>query len=118
MIIFSLLYFLIDWSPIYSATVAMFVAGLAALWCRPDLKKKIWVSGVIFLLFYFLYFFILEVVSPGYVERVWALSAISGILIIGVPLEELMFAFSFGMLWSSYYEHLNWMKIKPKSNDH
>ena len=49
---------------------------------------------------------------PGYVERVWNLKVISGILIFGVPLEELMFAFSFGFLWSSVYEHVKWYKIK------
>lgn len=100
------------WNPIYSGTASMFVAGFAALWCRPDLKKKIWVCGAIFTVFYFLYFFFLELVSPGYVERVWNLPAISGVLLLNVPLEELLFAFTFGMLWSSYYEHLGWVKIK------
>ncbi len=95
----------------------MFIAGIAALWCRPDLKKKIWVSGVLFTVFYFLYFFLLELFSPGYVERVWNLSAISGINLLNVPLEELVFAFTFGMLWSSYYEHLNWYKLTTARKD-
>ena len=55
----------------------------------------------------------LALLAPGYVEKVWTLSAISGIEIIGIPVEELLFAFTFGMLWSSYYEHLTWRKIKP-----
>ncbi len=114
-IMFALLYFLTDLNPIYNASLSMFVGGLAALWCRPDLKMKIWVSGVIFMLFYFVYLFPLVLLFPGFVERVWVLSAISGILIAGVPLEELMFAFTFGMLWSSYYEHLAWYKIKTES---
>ncbi|HTY76023.1 MAG TPA: hypothetical protein VMD05_10740 [Candidatus Nanoarchaeia archaeon] len=29
-------------------------------------------------------------------------------LILGVPLEELMFAFTFGMMWSSVYEHVQY----------
>ncbi len=111
LIVFPVLFFTTKWNPIYIGSLCMFVAGLAALYCRPDLKKKIWVSGLIFLVFYFIYFFFLEVVSPGYVERVWNLPAISGVTLLGVPLEELMFAFTFGMLWSSYYEHLNWLKI-------
>ena len=114
-IAFPVLFFLTDWNPIYTGSLSMFIAGLAALWCRPDLKKKIWVSGVMFTVFYFVYFFFLEVVSPGYVLRVWNLLAISGILVLGVPLEELMFAFTFGMLWSSYYEHLNWLKVKSST---
>lgn len=110
-ITFPVLYFLTNWNPIYSATVAMFVGGLAALWCRPDLKIKIWVSGIIFLIFYIIYFMSLELGFPGYVERVWTLSNISEIMIWKIPLEELIFAFTFGMLWSSYYEHLKWRKI-------
>lgn len=111
-ILFPVLFFATGWNPIYVGSVSMFLAGLAALWCRPDLKRKIWIGGTIFLLFYFVYFFLLELLNPGYVEKVWNLPALSGILILGVPLEELMFAFTFGMLWSSYYEHLNWYKVK------
>jgi len=112
LMVFPVLYFSNNWNPIYSATITMFLAGIAALWCRPDLKRKIWVSGVLFAVFYFIYFFLLELFSPGYVERVWNLSAISGINLLGVPLEELIFAFTFGMLWSSYYEHIHWYKLK------
>ena len=113
-ILFPLLYFFTNWNPIYSATASMFVAGLAALWCRPDLKVKIWVGGLLFLLFYTIYFLSLALLAPGYVERVWTLSAISGIEILGIPIEELIFAFTFGMLWSSYYEHLTWRIIKKR----
>ncbi|KAA3616825.1 MAG: hypothetical protein D8M58_17640 [Calditrichaeota bacterium] len=110
--IFPILYFTINWNVIYTATLTMFLAGLAALWCRPDLKAKIWIGGVLFLLLYAIYFLALAWIAPGYVEKVWTLSAISGISIIGIPIEELVFAYTFGMLWSSYYEHLTWKKIK------
>jgi hypothetical protein len=117
-IILPLLYVFTNWNVIYSATLSMFLAGLAALWCRPDLKVKIWIGGVLFFLFYAVYFLSLALLAPGYVEQVWTLSAISGIEIIGIPIEELLFAFTFGMLWSSYYEHLTWKKIKPASHSH
>mgnify|MGYP001602330297 FL=1 len=69
-------------------------------------------SAFIFLILYFLYFLILIALSPGYVEQVWNLKAISGILILGIPLEELLFALSFGFIWSSIYEHITWKKLK------
>lgn len=114
LIIFPVLYFITSWNPIYSSTMTMFLAALAALWCRPDLKIKIWISGVIFLLFYGIYFLSLALIAPGYVEKVWTLSSISGISVIGIPIEELLFAYTFGMLWSSYYEHITWKKIKTR----
>ena len=98
-------------NPLHSAIIAMFVGGLATWYCRPDLKKKMIVSALIFFVLYFFYFLILIFISPGYVERVWNLQAISGILIVGVPLEELLFALSFGFLWSSVYEHFTWKKL-------
>ncbi|HGY56141.1 MAG TPA: hypothetical protein ENK44_10585 [Caldithrix abyssi] len=115
---FPILYLFTDWNPIYSATLSMLLAGLAALWCRPDLKLKIWIGGFLFLLFYMVYFLSLALLAPGYVEKVWTMSAISGIEIIGIPIEELLFAFTFGMLWSSYYEHLTWRKINSKHKGH
>lgn len=33
---------------------------------------------------------------------------------LGIPLEELMFAFTFGMMWSSAYEHILWYKLMKK----
>ena len=71
------------------------------------------VSAFLFLALYFVYFWTLIVIAPvGYVESVWNLVALSGILIIGIPLEELLFALSFGFIWSSIYEHLTWKKLK------
>jgi len=31
-----------------------------------------------------------------------------------VPLEELMFAFTFGMMWSSIYEHVLWYRLEKQ----
>jgi len=101
-----------DLNPLHSSIIAMIFGGLATWYCRPDLKKKMIVSALIFLGFYFFYFLTLIAISPGYVEQVWNLEAISGILIIGIPLEELLFALSFGFIWSSIYEHLTWKKLK------
>ncbi|MBI5798543.1 MAG: hypothetical protein HZB10_01255 [Candidatus Yonathbacteria bacterium] len=101
-------------NPIYSAIISMVVGGLATWYCRPDLKKKMLVSVLIFLAIYFIYFLTLIALYPGYVEQVWNLAAISGVLVLGIPLEELLFALSFGFIWSSIYEHITWRKIDTK----
>ena len=106
-----------DWNPIYSAFIALMAAGLFAWYCRPDLKKKMIVSAFLFLGLYVFYFLTLIILYPGYVERVWNLKALSGILILGIPLEELMFAFGVGFLWSSYYEHFTWHKVRLNINN-
>ncbi len=50
----------------------------------------------------------LEVIAPGYIDRVWNLQALSGITLGFMPLEELLFAIGFGMYWSGVYEHFTW----------
>lgn len=102
-----------SWNPIYSGSLAMFVGAIASLFCRPDLKAKIWIGGGVFLLLYFVFFQLLDLSFPGYVERVWTLTAISGLLVWSIPVEEYLFAITFGMMWSSLYEHLFWYKVVP-----
>lgn len=112
-IIFVILTFATDINPIYTSAIALILGGFVTWYCRSDLKKKMVVSALLFLGLYFFYFLTLITFYPGYVEQVWNLDAISRILIFGIPVEELLFAFSFGFLWSSMYEHIKWYRIKP-----
>ncbi len=109
-IIFVPLYFL-PWNPIYPSIVAMAVGAVANILCRPDLKWKTWIGGVLFLVYYALFLIGLEWTAPGYIDRVWNLSALSGINIAFMPLEELLFAITFGMYWAGVYEHYTWRKL-------
>ena len=111
-IIFIFLSVTANLNPIYASVIALTLGGLFTWYCRPDLKKKMVASAFLFLGIYFLYFLTLIAMYPGYVEQVWNLKALSGTLVFGIPLEELMFAFSFGFLWSSIYEHFTWRKIE------
>ena len=106
---FLILYWF-PWNPIYPSLIAMFVGVAATVLCRPDLKSKTWVGGVLFLVFYILFLQFLQWVSPGYIERVWNLRALSGIQFWHMPLEELLFAAGFGMYWSGVYEHFTWQR--------
>lgn len=97
-------------NPIYAAALGLVAGFLATLCCRPDLWVKMLVSGVVFLALYFVVFGAFTLAFPGYVAAVWNLPALSGVSVAGVPLEELMFAFTFGLYWSSVYEHLAWKR--------
>lgn len=107
---FLALYFL-PWNPIYPGIVSMVVGAPAAIYCRPDLKTKTWVGGVLFVLCYIVLLQGLRWLSPGYIERVWRLDALLGIQVFDMPIEELLFAAGFGMYWSGVYEHLTWRRI-------
>lgn len=109
---FTILWVLAPLNPIYSAAIAMVGGFLATLYCRTDLWLKMIVSGGLFFLLYLVVFALFNLAFPGYVAAVWNLKAISGRLLWGVPLEELMFAFTFGLYWSSMYEHLTWRRSR------
>ncbi len=100
-----------DWNPIYCFVDACVLGSLAAMVCRPDLAVEMVVGGLLFTGLYFLFFIGLLILFPEFIRTVWNLPALSGIILLGIPLEEYLFAFSFGMLWSSLYEHIYWQRI-------
>ena len=111
--VFLLLFATTSLNPIYGAALGLVAGFLATLYCRPDLRAKMLVSGALFLLLYFVAFAAFNVAFPGYVAAVWNLPVLSRVFVAGVPLEELMFAFTFGLYWSSVYEHLAWKRGRP-----
>lgn len=109
--IFVILALFTSLNHIYCGIIAMFLGGLATLYCRPDLNGKIWVGGLLFMVLYFVFFGSILLFYPKYVELYWNLDNLTKTLILGIPIEELLFAFTFGMFWSGLYEHLYWQKL-------
>lgn len=99
-------------NPIYSASLAMFAGAVATGSCRPDLWRPMLLGGVLFTALYFVYFSSLVVVYPDYVRQVWQLHRLSGWMLAGVPVEELLFAVSLGLMWSALYEHVTWQRYE------
>lgn len=110
-ILFIALEFATTLNPIYSAIIAMTFGGFLVLCCRQDLKEKMFVSAFLFLVIYTFYFFTLIALYSGYVAQVWNIDAISKIFVFGIPIEELLFALSFGFLWSGIYEYIAWHRL-------
>ncbi len=98
-------------NPIYPAIVAMALGATATMLCRPDLIRKTWIGALLFVAYYSLFLLGVEWTAPGYIERVWNLDALSGVRVLGIPLEELLFAAAFGAYWSGVYEHATWKRL-------
>lgn len=101
----------LSFNPIYAAIIALFAGSFFAVLCRPDLLRKMLVGGFLFLSLYFIFFLAFNAINPAFVQDVWNFPSISGILILGIPLEELLFAFSVGLLWSGIYEHAHFYRV-------
>jgi hypothetical protein len=83
-----------SWNPIYPAIVAMAIGTIATVLCRPDLVRKTWIGGFLFLAYYIVFLLGLESIVPGYIARVWNLDALSGLTIGGMPLYDTQIRFS------------------------
>ena len=100
----------LPWNPIYPGIASLLTGAVSTLACRPDLTRNTLVGGVLMLLFYVVFLLGLRVLWPGYIEEVWNLPELLPWRPAGLPLEELLFGFGFGMYWSSVYEHVAWRR--------
>lgn len=96
------------WNPIYPGILAMFSGAATTVLCRPDLWRNTLFGGGVFLALYAVFLLGLKWLWPGYIEMVWNLDALLAWRPAGLPAEELLFGFAFGMYWSSVYEHVTW----------
>ena len=103
----------LPWNVIYAVIVSLVVGSVASVICRPHLARATLVGGALFLGLYALFMLGLVVFTPGYIPQVWNLGELSGLLVVGIPLEELLFGAAFGMYWSSVYEHFTWTESVP-----
>ena len=103
----------LQWNPIYPGILAMFAGAVATVLCRPDLFRNALLGGSAFLVLYAIFLLGLKWIWPGYIESVWNLDALFALRPAGLPVEELLFGFAFGMYWSSVYEHLTWRLRDP-----
>ncbi len=103
--------YILPWNPIYPAIIAMALGAAATVACRGDLRSNTITGGALFAAYYATFMLLLEWSAPGYIGRVWNLADLSGVMLAGIPLEELLFGFGFGTYWSGIYEHLTWQAL-------
>ncbi|MEK6886327.1 MAG: lycopene cyclase domain-containing protein [Nanoarchaeota archaeon] len=91
---------------IYSSILACFIGGIFAFFVYPELRSHIFLGGLFFMFLYGITLFVSEILVPGWIAATWNLSLISGVVLFKIPLEELLFGFAFGTLWSPLYEEI------------
>jgi Lycopene cyclase len=103
---------------IHITMVAVSAGFLATCLARPDLIRLIITSAILFTGLYFAFFLAFNAVYPGYLDQVWNLGALSGVLIVGVPLEEVVFALGYGLIVACFAEHFfAWMTVNRADAD-
>lgn len=98
-------------NPIYPMIFFGFVGAGTILLLRKDLISHSLCGGIIFLLLYFFAFLIFNRIFPNFIADNYNLNSISGILVAGVPLEELLYALSTGLFWAPVYEYEHGLRV-------
>ena len=103
---------LTSWNAIYTASLGLLGGAMTTVVCRPDLLSQAIKGALMFTGLYFLFFSAMAASHPGFVALYWNHANISGVQVAGIPVEELLFAFSLGAMWSAFYEHRHWLRVK------
>ena len=100
-------------NPIYPL-IAFGFAGAIVLWIdRRDLVIHSLVGGFGFLVIYGAAFLFFALFFSEFILSTYSFSEISGITFFGIPLEEFLYAFSFGLLWAPLYEYAHGERDAP-----
>jgi len=103
---------LLGMNSIYSSVIASLVIGSIILKSRSDLIRSALLNGLLVAILILLAEFISFVwLFPGSVAQYWLIKNLSGIQIIGVPLEELLWGFGWGFLSHIVYKFLTGTKL-------
>lgn len=96
-------YFILDLSFAICIFFGFLTQALILLFMRKDLLWDSLVSGIFLSLVYVIYYYLFFSVVPGQISTIW-LTDLTGIIIFGLPVEELLAIFAFGLLWGPLYE--------------
>jgi hypothetical protein len=105
-VVFVVLYFGLHWKTM-NATIISFAVGVLVLgYLRRDLVPLMLTSAATFTVLYFVLFLCVLALYPEFVRSYYTLKNLFGIYVLGVPIEELLFAATGGAIWSVAYEYV------------
>jgi hypothetical protein len=111
-LVFVALRFALHWKTINSTIVALAVCAAVLAYLRPNLARLMLTSALSFTILYFALFLLLLAFYPDFVQRYYTLKNLLGIFVLGVPIEELLFAATGGAVWSVAYEYVHGYRLE------
>jgi len=104
------------WHPgktIYNTIVAFAIGAVVIAVLRFDLIPTMLIGALSFALLYFALFLVFLFLYPGFIQRYYNIPNLLGIYLLGVPIEELLFAGTGGAIWSVAYEYVQGYRLEP-----
>ncbi|MDP3881486.1 MAG: lycopene cyclase domain-containing protein [Nanoarchaeota archaeon] len=90
---------------IYPYSFATICGAVIVLFERRDLIKHSLLGGIVFVVMYLIAYFLYNLAFPDFITSFYSQEVLEGISLLGIPFEELLYAFSFGLLWAPLYEY-------------
>lgn len=111
-VIFNILFFNLGINSIYAALIGFLIAGLGIFIFRKDLIMDALISGFLCGTILLIGYVIALSVFPLLFDAFWQLNNLSGITIGKIPIEEILWAFGFGMVVGPMYEFYAGLRFK------
>ena len=111
-LIFVFLELLFPSKTIYNLIISSLIGATMIAIKRKDLIVQIILGGLFFGLIYLLLFSLFNRLFPDYITATYTLENIWGIMIWGVPLEEIAAGFGAGACWSTFFEYIKGYRTK------
>jgi hypothetical protein len=94
----SLFYWFFNLSSFYATLSGAFVTLAFVYFNRPDLVKISLINGVLMLVLAIPVYLAIIFVSPGWIEKTWLLDKLSGMMILNIPIEDIVWYFLTGCI--------------------
>ncbi len=103
--IIAFLFWGLNITSFWASTIAMITAAIYILYTRRDLFLNALASGILMAIVSLPSYYAFIWLFPGFIHKTWMSQYLSGIIIIGIPLEDLIFYFLFGFIIGPFYEY-------------
>jgi hypothetical protein len=101
----ALFIYFVPVNAIYFFIFLQIFGAAVIVWMRRDLFWHAIVGGTLFAVLYAMLFAIFNSLFPHFIGSYYHLEKTSHLLILGIPLEEYLYALSLGMMWAPIYEY-------------
>lgn len=85
--------------------ISLFAIGGILMFIRKDLLVSSIINGLLMIVLTAIVYYSMMILTPNYVGKIWILNKLTGILITGIPLEDIVFYFLVGFMVAPLYEY-------------
>ncbi len=99
----------------WSSTIALLAIAGLIFYFRQDLILNGLLSGALMALFSLFPYYLIILLAPSWVATTYDFSHLSGVLVTGIPIEELVFWFLTGLVFGPFYEYWQCEYLRKKT---